>query len=284
MSVLQGAIIFGLLGLIFGSFVNALVWRLRQQLNDDGEPKKLSTKRKKELSVVSARSMCPNCKHVLGAKDLVPVFSWLFLRGRCHYCKKPISIQYPLVELLTAVLFGLSFYFWSFNDTWQYAAFATWLVCLVGLVALAVYDLKYMILPDKIIFRLYAIAGLGLTAQFILDRPISDIKQVLGAVLVAGGFFAVIYYVSKGRWIGGGDVKLGFLLGLLLPSATLAVLMMFLASLVATFVSLPLIASKKMKRSAKVPFGPFLIAGTVIAVLFGQNSIDWYLDFILYGS
>ena len=87
-------------GLIFGSFVNAYVWRFKKRKN-----------------WVSERSICPNCKHVLRAKDLVPVLSWLSLRGKCRYCKKPISAQYPAVELFTALLFALSYAFWPYSLT-----------------------------------------------------------------------------------------------------------------------------------------------------------------------
>ena len=94
-------VIFFVLGVCFGSFVNALVWRIHEQ----SKPKKKRAASDKELSVVSGRSMCPNCKHTLSTKDLLPVISWLTLGGKCRYCSKPISWQYPSVEMLTALLF-----------------------------------------------------------------------------------------------------------------------------------------------------------------------------------
>ncbi|MCA9350318.1 prepilin peptidase [Candidatus Saccharibacteria bacterium] len=276
-------VIVGFLGLVFGSFINALVWRLSQVLDKNGDPKKLSAKKKKELSIVSARSMCPSCKHQLSAPDLVPVFSWLFLKGKCRYCKKPISAQYPLVELITAGLFALSAYAWNFDQTWMVASFITWLICLVGLVALAVYDAKTMLLPDKIIFKLYLVAIAGLIIEFLLGRPPADILQIAGSVFVSGGIFYILYQVSQGKWLGGGDVKLGLLIGLLLPNALQGALMLFLASILGTITSIFLSVNKKIERSTKIAFGPFLIASTIIVVLYGQSIIDWYLNIIVYG-
>ena len=137
-------VILVLLGLCFGSFVNALVWRIKS---------------KKDW--VKARSVCVNCKHQLSVLDLVPVLSWIFLRAKCRYCKKPISIQYPLVELLTAGLFIASYHWWPYvisTDISSWLPFAVWLVCVVGLVAMAVYDLRWMIIPDKIVVPLIALA------------------------------------------------------------------------------------------------------------------------------
>ena len=227
--------------------------------------------------------MCPSCKHQLSAPDLVPVFSWLFLKGKCRYCKKPISAQYPLVELITAGLFALSAYAWNFDQTWMVASFITWLICLVGLVALAVYDAKTMLLPDKIIFKLYLVAIAGLIIEFLLGRPPADILQIAGSVFVSGGIFYILYQVSQGKWLGGGDVKLGLLIGLLLPNALQGALMLFLASILGTITSIFLSVNKKIERSTKIAFGPFLIASTIIVVLYGQSIIDWYLNIIVYG-
>src|SRR3954465_436221 len=95
------------LGLCLGSFVNALVWRLHEQ--EEGGSKKAAAKK---LSIIKGRSMCPHCKHALKPIDLIPVISWLSLRGKCRYCSKPISIQYPIVELSTALLFVVSYIWW----------------------------------------------------------------------------------------------------------------------------------------------------------------------------
>src|SRR5882762_114793 len=107
-------VVLAILGLCFGSFVNAAVWRIYAQ--EQVKSKKLQVKKSTNLSIVNGRSVCPHCEHELAAKDLMPVFSWLSLGGKCRYCKKPISRQYPLVELLTAVLFVFSYLYWPFTS------------------------------------------------------------------------------------------------------------------------------------------------------------------------
>lgn len=269
-------------GVILGSFINALVWRLHEQLDADGNPKKLSKKRKNELSISKGRSMCPHCKHELAAKDLVPVLSWLSLRGKCRYCKVSISKQYPVVELLTGILFAVSYIFWpeSLALGWQKLFFATWLIASVGLVALFVYDLTWMLLPDRIVFKLYVIVFLSYMVQFALGRPTETLFSVAFGAVVGGGFFWILYQLSKGAWIGGGDVKLGFLLGFLLGSGSQALLMLFVASILGLLVTLPALLTKKASRSSRIPFGPFLIAATFLTMLWGQALVDWYMNIL----
>jgi prepilin signal peptidase PulO-like enzyme (type II secretory pathway) len=205
-----------LLGLCFGSFVNAWVWRLHEQ----SKPKKKRAASDNELSITRGRSMCPYCKHTLAVKDLLPVISWLTLGGKCRYCKKPISWQYPLVETLTALLFVIAYLSWpdSLNN-WSFGVLqiAVFLSAIVVGMALAVYDFKWMLLPDKLvkIFSSFALiyAGLHMVNS---DNTLSTVFQLVLSVFVSGGIFYVLYQISNGKWIGGGDVKLGFPLGLFL--------------------------------------------------------------------
>lgn len=230
--------------------------------------------------------MCPSCKHELAAKDLVPVFSWLYLQGKCRYCKASISAQYPIVEIVTAALFALSYWAWpySLGQAWQTLFFITWLALVVGLVALAVYDIKWMLLPNKIVYKLYIIAGASYAMQIVLGRSLASIVGVSFGVLVGGGIFWVLYQVSKGNWIGGGDVKLGALLGFVLGSGQLAFLNLFFASLLGILWILPGFATKKISKNSRVPFGPFLIAAAYITMLWGQDLIDWYTNtFLMLG-
>jgi prepilin signal peptidase PulO-like enzyme (type II secretory pathway) len=277
------------LGLALGSFVNAFVWRLHHQ-ELEGQRSKIEKKKQSNselltpnYSVLRGRSMCPNCKHQLAWNDLIPLFSWLALKGRCRYCQKPISKQYPIVELLSATLFVVSYIFWpvQLNTVWQTIGFASWLIILTGLVALLVYDYKWMILPDVITYPLIMFTVTVIVLQFVLGRPVSDLGGIFLSAIIGGGFFWLIYQLSKGNWIGGGDVKLGFLLGLVLATPMLAVLCIFLASVFGMVYSLPMLASKKLKTSSKVPFGPFLIAGAITAMLFGRQITDLYLSMLL---
>lgn len=258
-------VILAVLGLVFGSFINALVWRLR-----------------KKKDWVKERSVCVHCGHVLAAKDLVPVFSWLALKGKCRYCHKPISRQYPAVELVTSALFVISYIYWPL--AWGNVGttlFVFWLAFLVGLVALAVYDIKWMLLPDKMVYPLMILALVQVTVLlFIVVSRTDLLADTVFSFLVGGGIFYVLFHVSDGRWIGGGDVKLGALLGLILIDWQLMLFTIFTASLLGTAFSLPLITSGKLKKSAKIPFGPFLIAGAIIARLFGADVISWYTNLL----
>ncbi len=274
-------VIFGVLGLAFGSFVNAWVWRTRQVLDDAGEPKKLNKKEKAEYSILKGRSMCPNCRQSLKALDLIPLFSWLFLAGKCRYCKKPISVQYPIVEFATAVLFVVSYVLLPTSTNWEWVGLFTWLIGLIGLIALAVYDAKWMILPNMILRPIYGLVGAGLVIQFIMGRPLTQIFSILGAIAVCSGLFLVLFLISKGRWIGYGDVMLGLLTGALIGSTMSAIFSIFTASVLGMLWSIPLLMVKKVPKNTKIPFGPFLIAGAILAVFFGTDILNWYKELLI---
>ncbi|HWB38790.1 MAG TPA: prepilin peptidase [Candidatus Saccharimonadales bacterium] len=284
-----------LLGLCLGSFVNALVWRTHEQENLVlsskfsvlGKSQKRSSKKipdrrtqNPELSILHGRSMCPSCRHTLAAKDLVPVFSWLWLKGKCRYCNKPIAGQYPLVELLTAVLFAVSYIYWpnagpGTHLTWM---LGLWLVMLTGLIALAVYDFKWYLLPNKIIYPLFAPAVAWVIVSILDsgDKISFRLSELVFSVAISGGIFFLLYQVSSGKWIGGGDVRLGWLLGLIVLTPSRAVLLIFLASLGGSLLSLPMLLNHKLKKTSIVPFGPFLIAAAIFVVLFGASFLGWY--------
>lgn len=268
-----------LLGLMCGSFVNALVWRVHEQASIK-KGSKVAWKRR--LSIVHGRSMCPHCKHELAAIDLIPVLSWLSLSGKCRYCKHPIGVQYPIVELLVMALFAVSYVFWPYELTGSGIAYLViWLIALVILAALAVYDLRWMLLPNRLVFPL---TGLGVANAVIAVVQVPRLSQVLmiaGAVLVAGGIFYVLYQVSSGNWIGGGDVKLGYAIGLLLLDPWLAMLMLFLASVLGCLVALPFLAAKRASLVSKIPFGPYLILATIIVKLFGEQMIQAYTQLVI---
>jgi prepilin signal peptidase PulO-like enzyme (type II secretory pathway) len=211
--------------------------------------------------------------------------SWLSLKGKCRYCGKSISVQYPVVEAATALLFIASYIWWPFSlGGWQTAIFGLWLAVLIGLIALLVYDMRWYLLPNRII---YPLSGLALVMAVIriasAPRPAREFLETVAAVAIGGGVFYVLFQVSKGKWIGGGDVKLGWLLGLVVGTAGKAFLLIFAASLLGTVVSLPLLASNKLKRSSQIPFGPFLIVAAIIVQLFGAALLHWYRrTFITY--
>ncbi|HET9173767.1 MAG TPA: prepilin peptidase [Candidatus Saccharimonadales bacterium] len=254
------------LGLIFGSFINAFVWRIHEGRD-----------------WVRERSECVQCHHELAARDLVPVVSWVSLRGKCRYCKKPISVQYPIVEVVTAALFVLSYVSWPHLLVGvQRVIFGIWLVELIGLMALLVYDVRWMLLPNKIVFPCTGLAliqaGLLLATSHSLTSSLIALSL---ATLVGGGIFYIIFQVSSGKWIGGGDVKLGFLMGILAGAPSKSLLFIFVAAVLGSIVSLPLLATKRLDRKSTIPFGPFLIVGGVISVLFGSALLNWYTHVFL---
>lgn len=262
------------LGLCLGSFVNALVWRVREQSKTENRKQKTVNR----LSILRGRSMCPHCKHELAAKDLLPLVSWLSLKGKCRYCDKPVSKQYPLVELATAALFVASYIWWPEPvQGVQTVLVGLWLLILTGLMALLVYDLKWYLLPDRIIIPLVVIASIyAVISVANAPNPGRALLNTLFAVAVGGGIFYALFQLSEGKWIGGGDVKLGWLLGLVVGTPAKSMLFIFLAALLGTLISLPLLARNRLTKNSIIPFGPFLIAGAILVQLFGSDILIWY--------
>ncbi|HSW85159.1 MAG TPA: prepilin peptidase [Candidatus Saccharimonadales bacterium] len=269
--------ILGVLGLCAGSFVNALVWRLHEQ-ETHADRIKTDKNYQKSLSIYVGRSMCPNCKHELSVKDLVPLLSWIMLRGKCRYCNKTISYQYPLAEAATSLLFVVSYLWWPVTLTGsQIAIFALWLPLLTGLIALLIYDLRWQLLPTRIIYTLTAIAVLQAIIKILSsDKPYLALLNTTLAIFLGGGLFYIIYQVSSGKWIGGGDVRLGWLLGLIAGTPARSLLVIFIASLCGSLISIPLLTSHRLKRTSIIPFGPFLIIGMIIVQIFGEGILTWY--------
>jgi leader peptidase (prepilin peptidase) / N-methyltransferase len=240
------------LGLIIGSFLNCVIYRI--EINK---------------SFLRGRSICPNCKHVLAWYDLIPVISFLFLGGNCRYCKQKISLQYPSIEILTAVVFVWIFSFFNLPLAIFYSAIA----CLL-LIAF-VYDLKHFIIPDRVTYAGIIITflySLIFNSQFLIHN---SIWAGLGAMV----FFLIIFLVSRGKWMGFGDVKLAFLMGLLLGFPNILVALFF-AFLVGAVIGLVLVLAKKKGLKSEVPFGPFLVLGVFIALFWGEKIITWYLNLI----
>ncbi len=279
----------GILGLMLGSFVNALVWRLHEKeelsLRLARLKKKLNTKKSEALharlqarSILKGRSMCPHCEHVLAAKDLIPVLSWAALRGKCRYCKAAIAWQYPAVELLTAGLFLASYTWWPLDyNSYGLVSFVAWCVVLVGFMALLVYDMRWMTLPNKIVYPLVAVTALvAILHVTVYSGGLGALRDYALSLIIASGIFYGLYELSKGSWIGGGDVKLGLVIGLVVGKPLEACLVLFFASCIGTIMVIPGMFTKKLKANSHIPFGPFLIIATIIVKLFGAGIISWY--------
>jgi len=240
-------------GLIVGSFLNCVIYRL-----EEGK------------SFLKGRSFCPHCKHKLIWQDLIPIFSFLILRGKCRYCQKPISLQYPLVELATGIIF-LSIVLFNI----QYSIFHILIACF--LIVIFVYDLKHYLIPDKIIYPAIVIA-LIFNFQFLIVNEFSIFKFSILSALGAAAFFLLIVLISRGKWMGVGDIKLAFLMGLILGFPNILVAL-FLAFFIGAIMGIGLIATGKKTLKSEVPFGPFLVAGTFLALFWGQDVINWYFNF-----
>ena len=176
-----------ILGLCFGSFINAFVWRLHEKQD-----------------WVKGRSKCTKCNHELSAIDLIPLLSWLLLGGRCRYCHKKISIQYPIVELLTSIIFLLSYIYWPVPLAGQaVAVYILWLFVVTGLIALSIYDIRWMLLPSRIIYALYPFAlFMAVINIFSAANHAGVMIGYVEATIIGGCIFYVLLQVSRGKWIG----------------------------------------------------------------------------------
>lgn len=256
-------IIFAILGICLGSFANAAVWRI-----------------KVKKDIVHDRSECVHCHHKLAALDLIPVVSWLMLRGKCRYCHKKIEDS-PLVELAVMLYFVGSYLLWptDLSSVYAWIGFGLWLTYGVGLAILFVYDLKWYLLPDKVVWPLVVLGAIDFVNTVLWHHwsPLQLITELTLAVMVIAGVYYVLYFISKGKWIGFGDVKLGLFMGLALGwQAGLVALL--LANVIGCLIVIPGLALGKLKRDSRIPFGPLLIAGFVLAGVWGHQFFDWYIS------
>lgn len=255
-----------ILGLIVGSFLNCVIYRMSK-----GE------------SFVSGHSYCPKCKHNLYFWDLFPLFSYIFLGGKCRYCKAPISCQYPLVEGGTALLFMAIYLFCGgLPVLFSYAFFKIifWWIIVSFLVIVFVFDFKYYLIPDEVTYSAIAVSFVWLACSFFtghLSGPFIffSLLSAFGASL----FFFLLWFFSKGKAMGFGDVKLAFLMGLLLgwPGTLLA---LFLSFFLGAIIGLMMVGAKRKGMRSEIPFGPFIVVAIMITVFYGQEIINWYLSFL----
>ena len=245
-----------LYGLLIGSFLTVVVDRVPRG-----------------ASIVQPGSACGNCGLRLGPLDLVPVFSWLALRGKCRKCHTNIGTEPLVLELSTALLFGLTA--WHFGLSWRTPAYC---VLMAGLVALSWVDLHTRRLPRQIIYGT-AVVGIPLlvVAALVEHRPARLWMMLLGAA-IALALMGLIYLASRGG-MGDGDVRLSPLLGAYLGwlNPGLAPVGLFFGFLVGAVVGVVVVALKRGNRKTAVPFGPFLALGTVVAIFVGQRYIDFLM-------
>jgi prepilin signal peptidase PulO-like enzyme (type II secretory pathway) len=253
-----------LLGLLVGSFLNVVALRVA-----GGES-------------IRGRSRCRSCKGTLHPISLIPVISWIVQKGRCAMCRERISVQYPLVELVTALLF---------LALWQH--FAGELILFVGfagvfsfLIALFVTDARFGVLPDiltipAIVLTIATFLGAALLdGLFGLSAFFTFLGVFVPSIAIGGGFFALQWLLSRGRWVGSGDIRLGVLMGTMLPIWRELVLALFIAYIVGAVVGVVLLITKRATRTSAIPFGPYLIIGTGVAFFWGTHILHWYGTFL----
>jgi len=232
---------------------------------------------------VKGRSECDKCHKSLQWLDLVPLFSWLSTSGKCRYCKKKLGSSYPLVELATAISFVVSYLVWPYGFTrLGFVLFGAWLAMLTLMISLIIFDTRWFILPDKVVYTLVGIASASKLAQVFYYQDVSILVSVLSGVAVGAGVFYFLYAVSNGRYIGGGDIKYGLFFGILLASPLKCLLVICIGSFIGTLLVLPSILSKKTKMSSQVPFGPSLILATFLVYLFGDKILTFLTTYYIF--
>ena len=259
-------------GLIIGSFLNCVIYRLEVDES------------------LTGNSYCPKCKHFLRWYDLIPVLSFVFLKGKCRYCQKSISWQYPLVELATGIIFVLIFNQFSIFNFQNFLFSIFYFLLSSFLIIIFIYDLKHYIIPDKIIYP-----AIGITFIYQLFRSLGLVNwnlfgiwnlefgilaPILSAIL-ASGFFLIIVLFSRGQSMGVGDIKLAFLMGLILGWPNILVALFF-AFFTGAIIGVGLIFLRQKTLKSEVPFAPFLITGTFFALFWGEKIINWYWYFSLF--
>ena len=271
-----------IVGLCVGSFLNCLIYRLRRQ------------------KTILGRSYCPHCKQPIAWYDNIPLISFILLKGECRHCKRPIAWQYPAVELATGILFVLAYINFQFFPPQRDPAMAVtifnfqtisdvqilkfqfiihnsklliqllrdWLfVCI--LIVVFIYDLRWQLILDKVTVPAIIVAfGLNLWLGM-------NWLNLLAAAGIGGGFFLAQYLISRGRWIGGGDIRLGVLMGLMLgwPQILTALILAYVSGAV---VGVGLLLERKKQLSSRLPFGTFLSAATIVAMLWGEEIMSWW--------
>ena len=244
-------------GLLIGSFLNVLIYRIPRDEN-----------------IAWPGSHCPSCGHGLKWYDNIPLFSYLFLRGRCRYCGERISLQYPAVEAANAIIYVLLYiFFYQVKlDFVFYALISS------ALITITFIDLKEQLIPDSLVIAVLILSILHKTLlHFYEGIPFPFLDSLLG-LLVAGGIFLLILFFSGGG-MGGGDVTLIGALGFVVGLRSIF-LVIFLSFLLGAIISVFLLATRLKSRKDPIPFGPFIVLGFFIVLFLEDNLLDWYFNIL----
>ena len=262
--MLAGSLFFFLIGLCIGSFLNVVVFRTHS-----------------EMPLVG-RSRCMVCEIPLVWYDMIPVFSFMALRGRCRSCRTSISWQYPVVEFMTGLLFMIAYL--RYAGGYVLPATATFdtlpifmvrdLLFSVFLIIVFVYDLRYVLILDR-----FTVPAMIVALLINVWLGMSPVDLLAGGTII-GGFFMAQYLLSRGTWVGGGDVRMGALMGLMLGLRD-GLVALFIAYMLGAIIGIGLLLAGKVTPRSQVPFGTFLTLGTYIALFFGEEIVQWYLGLFM---
>ena len=244
-----------LFGACIGSFLNVCIYRIPEN-----------------KSIVFPGSFCPNCNKSIPFYCNVPILSYIFLRGRCKFCKQPISIRYPLIEVLTGLFAILLFHKFGLTPAMIY-----WFVFISVLITISFIDIDHQIIPDII-----SLPGILIFASSFYFLPEMTIKDTLLGVLAGGGSLYAIaffyYLLRKQEGMGGGDIKLLAMIGAATGIKGVA-FTIFAGSLFGTLFGILIMLYTKMAdtKNLRIPFGPFLSVGAILYIFYGKQLIQWYL-------
>lgn len=262
-------IFLAVLGASIGSFLSVVIYRLKH----------------KQKGTLAGRSRCPNCKKDLGTYDLIPVVNYILLGGHCRYCHKPISIYYFFLEVTTALVFLLMYLRFPFiiegasvGDYFvDWATVLPYLFATVNgtlLVAIFFFDLQYMEIPVILLYPLIVISLIGTLVTGVVDFP-----SILIAIGIALVFFGGQWLLSKGQWLGEGDIYLSIALAVMF-GWQMFVVAVSLSYIIGAALCIILLATKALKVKSKIPFAPFLVFGTFATILYGQEILAWYMNLL----
>lgn len=269
------AIIAFALGASIGSFISVVIYRLHH----------------KEKGIFFSRSFCPACKKKIRWHHLIPIFSWIFLRGKCAYCGQKISVHYLALELSTGLLFLSIFLNFNFlisipsiidpsliNYSIDWNIFAKLIynfIIMSLLIAIFFYDLLYQEIPDH--FSIPAVI-IAIAGGLIFGTP-----QIIAMIIGGAGilsFFLLQFIISRGKWIGGGDLRLGLFTGIFL-GWELGLVAIIVAYFLGAIFSILLMIRGRADRKTAIAFGPFIVMGIIVSMFYGEIILDWYLNSML---
>lgn len=243
------------LGLIIGSFLNCLAWRLYRQES------------------LLGRSYCPACRQIIRWYDNIPVLSFWLLGGRCRSCRQPISWQYPLAELSTGLLFFLAYGVHAGEPEIIWLLLRDWAL-IAGLTVIFIYDARWQLVPMSVVWALAA--WVAIINLVLGSGPLS----LLLSAAIGGGFFALQYWLTAKRGVGEGDIWLGALLGLAFPLLSHLFLSLLIAYCAGAVFGLLLLAAGRKDWGSRLAFGPFLALGAIITLIWGGRILDWYFKLL----